>query len=55
MPKPLADNESLKTALAEACPELTGELLPLLDSGLAHDHYHIDGSPWLLRVPKQSQ
>ena len=55
MPKPLADNESLKTALAEACPELTGELLPLLDSGLAHDHYRIDGSPWLLRVPKQSQ
>lgn len=55
MPKPPADNESLKTALTEACPELTGELLPLLDSGLAHDHYRIEGSPWLLRVPKQSQ
>ncbi|WP_119166868.1 phosphotransferase family protein [Algihabitans albus] len=55
MPKPLADNEVLRTALAEACPELTGELRPLVDSGLAHDHYRIEDSPWLLRVPKQSQ
>lgn len=55
MPKPLADNEVLRTALAEACPELTGPLSPLADSGLAHDHYRIAESPWLLRVPKQSQ
>lgn len=55
MPKSLADNEVLRTALAEACPELTGPLSSLADSGLAHDHYRIAGSPWLLRVPKQSQ
>ena len=49
-------------ALASALSALEGfegtsaqDLTDMKTSGLAHDHYRIAGSPWILRVPKQSQ
>jgi hypothetical protein len=30
-------------------------LAPLRDKGLAHDHVRLSGTPWLARIPKQSQ
>jgi aminoglycoside phosphotransferase (APT) family kinase protein len=58
---PMDRNEKLH-ALAAALAALPGwqgadaaQLEDLRDTGLAHDHFRILGSPWLLRVPKQSQ
>lgn len=49
-------------ALAEALSGLedfrqvsAAVLSDMKTTGLAHDHYAIAGSPWILRVPKQSQ
>ncbi len=41
--------------LAERLPNWTGKLVPLSDTGLAHDHIRITETPYLLRIPKQSQ
>jgi aminoglycoside phosphotransferase (APT) family kinase protein len=54
MPKPLS--VCLREVLARRLPELAGRALtPLAATGLAHDHLRIEGTPWLLRMPKQSQ
>lgn len=54
--------DAKRQALAAALSALPGwgertteELRDLQDKGLAHDHYRIAGTAWLLRVPKQSQ
>ncbi|WP_455372589.1 phosphotransferase [Limibacillus halophilus] len=54
--------DAKREALAQALSALPGweevtaaQLEDLQDTGLAHDHYRIAGSSWLLRVPKQSQ
>lgn len=44
----------LRAALA-ATPFAGAGLEPLRDKGLAHDHIRLLGTPWLARIPKQSQ
>jgi aminoglycoside phosphotransferase (APT) family kinase protein len=51
-----ARGEALQAALARRRPDLAGVVLePLDDTGLAHDHYRLQDTELLLRVPKQSQ
>lgn len=48
--------DTLQTALQAAHPTLAWTALaPLPDAGLAHRHVRLLGTPWLARVPKQSQ
>jgi hypothetical protein len=48
--------DALRTALRAAHPTLAqAALVPLPDAGLAHRHLRLQGTPWLARVPKQSQ
>lgn len=55
--------EGLRLALADAAKTSNGlcrvdpavRLEPLPDTGLAHDHIRLVGTPWLARLPKQSQ
>jgi hypothetical protein len=48
--------DALRQALAGKHPALAqAELRPLPDAGLAHRHLRLLGTPWLARVPKQSQ
>lgn len=44
----------LRAALA-ATPFAGAALAPMRDKGLAHDHIRLLGTPWLARIPKQSQ
>lgn len=52
-----ADGAALRAALYAAglSAFAVAELQPLPHSGLAHDHWRLCGTGWLLRVPKQSQ
>lgn len=55
-PAPPDLHQALREALRAAHPALAGAALqPLPDAGLAHRHLRLLGTPWLARVPKQSQ
>lgn len=48
--------DALRQALRSAHPALAqAPLSPLPDAGLAHRHVRLQGTPWLARIPKQSQ
>jgi hypothetical protein len=48
--------DALRAALQAAHPMLAqAALAPLPDAGLAHRHVRLLGTPWLARIPKQSQ
>jgi len=57
MPEPVPDlPDALRQALRDTHPALaSAPLQPLPDAGLAHRHVRLQGTPWLARVPKQSQ
>lgn len=55
-PSPDPLHQALRAALRHAHPALArAAFSPLPDAGLAHRHVRLTGTPWLARVPKQSQ